>query len=126
MATHADCNTVADCSVGWKLDGEPASAKLVRQPMPDHPLFWRARADIPQPGSYALFHWTGMAMPMPYLNAAGFLLELTAVNRFCFIHHGAEGAMSAASCRDNGGVKVDRGVDIATHLNIVTSDPAGM
>jgi hypothetical protein len=57
---------------------------------------------------------------------SGYLLQLTAVNRFCFIHHGAEAAMSAASCRDNGGVEVDRGLDIATHLNIVTNDPAGM
>jgi len=34
--------------------------------------------------------------------------------------------MGAKSCRENGGVKVDRGVDVATHLNIVTNDPNGM
>ena len=57
VATHADCNTVADCTVGWTIDGLPSSAKLVGQPMNDHPVFWLQRADIPQPGSYAHFHW---------------------------------------------------------------------
>jgi hypothetical protein len=126
VATHVDCGTVSDCTVGWKIDGKPSIAKLVRQPLHDHPVFLMARPDIPQPGAYAHFHWTGMTIPMPYLSVRGYLLQLTAVNRFCFIHHGAEAAMSAASCRDNGGVEVDRGLDIATHLNIVTNDPAGM
>ncbi len=126
VATHVDCNSVSDCTVGWTIDGRPSKAKLVRQPMHDHPIFLLARSDIPQPGSYAHFHWTGAAMPMPYLSVDGYLLELRAVKSFCFIHHGAEAATSAATCSDNGGVKVDRGVDIATHLNIVTSDPSGM
>jgi hypothetical protein len=127
VATHVDCNAIgADCVVGWNVAGLPSRAKLVRQPMHDHPLFLIDRVDIPQPGSYAHFHWTGMAMPMPYLSVDGYLLELTAVNRFCFIHHDAGMAMSAKSCRESGGVKVERGVDIATHLNIVTSDPNGM
>jgi hypothetical protein len=63
---------------------------------------------------------------MPYLSVPGYLLQLTASNRFCFIHHGAEAASGAMTCRDNGGVQVERGVDTATHLNIVTNDPAGM
>ena len=126
VATHADCNMVADCVVGWTLEGRPASAKLVRQPMHDHPLFWLGRADIPQPGGFLHFHWTGMAMPMPYNPASGYLLELSAVNRFCFIHHGAEGATAAASCRGNGGVAIERGPDSASHLNVITNDPAGM
>jgi hypothetical protein len=130
VATHVDCNAVgADCVVGWRVDGQPSSATLVRQPVHDHPVFLIGRADLPQPGSYVHFHWTGGSMPMPYLSnpaPAGYLLQLTAVNSFCFIHHGAEAAMTAKSCRDNGGVKVDRGVDTATHLNIVTNDPAGM
>lgn len=126
VATHVNCDTVDDCSVGWTIQGKPASAKLVSHPMHDHPLFWIGRPDIPQPGGYAHFHWTGMAMPMPHLEVDGYLLELTAVNSFCFIHHGAEAAIDAATCRDNGGIKVDRGLDLSTHLNIVTSDPAGM
>lgn len=126
VATHVDCNVIgADCLVGWKVAGIPSSAKLVREPMHDHPVFLIERADIPQPGSYAHFHWTGMVMPMPYLSVSGYLLELTAVNSFCFIHHDVGMAMNAKTCRESGGVKVDRGVDLATHLNIVTFAPDG-
>jgi hypothetical protein len=86
-------------------------------------VFLVARADIPQPGANAHFHWLrqlvfGQAVP-------GYLLQLTAVDRFCFIHHAAEGATPARTCRENGGVNVDPGLDIATHLNIVTSRPPG-
>jgi hypothetical protein len=127
VATHANCSAAGvDCVVGWKVDGKPSSAKLVREPMHDHPVFLIGRPDIPQPGAYVHFHWTGMGMPMPYVSVPGYLLQLTAFNRFCFIHHGAEAATDAKSCRDNGGVKVERGLDTATHLNIITSDLGGM
>jgi hypothetical protein len=126
VATHVDCNSVADCVVGWRFDGLPSAAKLVLQPMEDHPIFWIGRADIPQPGAYSHFHWTGMAMPAPYVNTSGFMLQLTAADRFCFIHHGAEAASGAVSCRDNGGIKVERGTDLATHLNIIPNDPNAM
>lgn len=129
VATHADCSAAgADCVVGWTIDGRPASAMLAHEPMHmhDHLLFVIGRADIPQPGAYVHFHWTGMDMPAPGAQAAGYLLQLTAVNRFCFIHHGAEAAMTEMSCRDNGGVEVERGIDTATHLNIVTTAHGGM
>jgi len=127
VATHASCSSAgADCFVGWKVAGIPSSAKLVRQPMHDHAVFLIERAEIPQPGSYVHFHWTGMDMPKPYQMVDGYLLELTAINSFCFIHHDVGMAMGAKSCRESGGVKVDRGVDVATHLNIVTNDPNGM
>jgi hypothetical protein len=125
VATHTNCNMTTECTVGWTLQGVPASAKLVLQPMHDHPVFLLPRTDIPQPGSYSHFHWTGMAMPMPYLATSGYMLQLNAENRFCFIHHGAEAASSAATCRANGGVAVERGIDLATHLNIIAVDPAG-
>jgi hypothetical protein len=80
------------------------------------------RPDIPQPGAYVHFHWTGMAMPMPYLSVPGYLLRLTAFNRLCFIHHGHEAAKAAMSYRDNGRVKVEPGVETVTHLNIVTNE----
>jgi hypothetical protein len=89
-------------------------------------VFWLPRADIPQPGAFSHFHWLGMAMPMPYVAVDGYAVELTATNRFCFIHHGAEMASAVLSCRDNGGIEVERGTDIATHLNIVPNDPGGM
>jgi hypothetical protein len=48
VATHVDCNAAgADCRVGWKVAGIPSIAKLVRQPMHDHPVFLIDRADIP-------------------------------------------------------------------------------
>jgi len=43
----------------------------------------------------------------------------------CFIHHGAEAANSGVTCRQNGGVNIDPGVDIAAHLNIVAGAQLG-
>lgn len=126
VATHADCNGVPDCVVGWMLEGKPRQAALVHHPMHDHPIFAMPRADIPQPGSYSHFHWLGAAMPQPHLPLAGYVLKLTAVDRFCFIHHGADGATPAATCRANGGVPVHHGVDIATHLNLMPGAAHGM
>jgi hypothetical protein len=126
VATHVDCNAAAsDCTVGWTLSGKPVQAKFLYQVDDDHPVFLVRRADIPQPGAFAHFHWLG-SMPAPGAIAEGYLLQLTAVDKFCFIHHGAESATSAKTCRSNGGVNVDLGIDIATHLNIVTSAPPGM
>lgn len=122
VATHVDCNAVHDCTVGWTLKGRPVSATLLYHTPPDHPVFLVTRPDIPQPGAYAHFHWLG-AHPFVGQVVAGYLLELTAVDRFCFIHQGAESATGGRTCRDNGGVNVDPGTDIATHLNIVTSRP---
>lgn len=121
VATHVDCNTT-DCTVGWTLNGRPARATFLYQVDHDHPVFLVKRADIPQPGAFAHFHWLGN-MPAQDATADGYLLQLTAVDKFCFIHHDAAGATSAKTCRGNGGVKVDLGTDIATHLNIVTSAP---
>lgn len=126
VATHADCSSAGGgCIVGWRIDGKPSRATRVHAPMHDHPVFLLHRAGIPQPGAYTHFHWTG---PMLTANqeASGYLLQLTAVNRFCFIHHGADAAVETMSCRDNGGIPVDRGVDVATHLNIVTGVHSGM
>jgi len=52
--------------------------------------------------------------------------QLTACNRFCSIHHGAEAAADARSCCDNGGVQVEPGLDTATHLNIRHRRPCRM
>lgn len=126
VATHVDCNASSDCTVGWTLSGKPISATFLYQTMDDHPVFLAKRADITQPGSPSHFHWLGAVMPMPRQTLNGFLLQLTAVDRFCFIHNGAGAATAAATCRQNGGVNVDPGIDIATHLNIVASAPPGM
>lgn len=125
IATHIDCNTAPDrCVVGWMMAGVPANATFSHHPMHDHPLFVMPRAKIPQPGSYSHFHWTGQGMP--HYEAVGYALELTAKNRFCFVHHGADSARSAATCEQNGGVVVVPGIDLATHLNIIPGAPHGM
>lgn len=125
IATHVNCNSAPErCFVGWTFEGLPARATFYQHPMHDHPLFAMPRAQIPQPGSYSHFHWIGAAMPH-YL-AEGYVLQLTAKNRFCFVHHGADQASSAATCEQNGGVVVSPGIDLATHLNIVPGAPGGM
>ncbi len=125
VATHVDCNAVSDCTVGWALNGQPVNATFLYHVEPDHPVFLVNRADIPEPGAHAHFHWLG-GMPAPGQSVSGYLLQLTAVDSFCFIHHGADGASGNKTCRDNGGVAVNLGIDIATHLNIVTSFPSGV
>jgi hypothetical protein len=126
VATHADCNSSDDCTVGWALSGKPASATFLYPVMHDHPVFLASRQDLPQPGAYTHFHWLGPAMPMPRQTAPGYLLQLTAVDSFCFIHHEAEMAKGNKTCGDNGGISETRGIDDATHLNIVTGAPPGM
>jgi hypothetical protein len=126
VATHLDCNASPTCTVGWALNGKRISATFLYANMDEHPVFLAKRADITQPGSPSHFHWLGAVMPMPRQTVNGFVLQLTAVDRFCFIHHGAEAASASSTCRQNGGVNVDPGVDIATHLNIVASAPPGM
>jgi hypothetical protein len=121
VATHVDCGT-SPCSVGWMLDGEPSTALFLYHVANDHPVFLVNRVDIPQPGAHAHFHWLG-SMPAAGMVTSGYLLQLKAVATFCFIHHGAAGAQSNRTCRENGGNAVIPGIDIATHLNIVTSFP---
>lgn len=125
VATHVDCNA-NPCTVGWTLDGKPRTATYLYQVESDHPVFLVNRLDIPEPGAYAHFHWLDHAnaadgVPPAGLSVPGYLLQLTAVDTFCFIHHGADSARKSKSCRDNGGIAVNPGIDIATHLNIVTS-----
>ena len=120
VATHVDCSTVSDCTAGWTLLAKPRTATFLYHPMDDHPVFLMSRSEIPQPGAFAHFHRTG---PDPESSGPGYLLSLFAIDRFCFIHHDADSAVAGASCEENGGVAVTPGVDIATHLNIVTSAP---
>lgn len=128
VATHVDCNgSGANCTVGWTLNGDPVNATFLYQVDSDHPVFKVNRPDIPQPGAYAHFHWLDYSGTLPPTSMAvpGFLLQLTAVDKFCFIHDetAAGNATSTKNCRGNGGINVDPGIDIATHLNIVTSFP---
>jgi len=124
VATHLDC-AMNDCTVGWTLNGQPLDATFLYRVETEHPIFFVARPDIPQPGVYSHFHWLGNTALQTGQIFAGYALQLTAVDRFCFIHHDASMATSGRTCRDNGGVAVDPGVDIATHLNILPSRPPG-
>ena len=123
VATHADCGAAA-CDVGWLLRGAPAVAVFQYQVDGDHPVWLVDRRDIPQPGAYAHFHWLGGATPMTMMKGDvkdGYLLELQAVNSFCFVHDGA--VADTGTCNDRGGIPVSPGIDIATHVNIVGSAP---
>ena len=120
VATHGDCATV-HCTVGWTFSGKALDAKLLAMPMHDHPLFFVARPDIPEPGAFSHFHWLG-ALPDVGSQANGYMLQLVAVDRFCFLHHDAEMAVASKSCHDNLGVKVDLGFDVASHSNVVPTD----
>jgi hypothetical protein len=128
VATHVDCDTTPSCTVGWILSGQPRMAAFLYQVDNDHPVFLVNRLDIPEPGAYAHFHWLDFAgiMPPVGVSVPGYLLQLLAVDTFCFIHDGANTARKSRTCRDNGGVAVHPGIDIATHLNIVTSFPSGI
>lgn len=116
------------CVIGWFLRGKPGEATFLYHNA-DHPVWLvGSRNDIPQPGSYAHFHWITdqstdpRPVTDPRCNAAtpeelesgttcpGYFLELRALKRFAFQHGGER-------------ILVDPGVDIATHLNIVASVP---
>lgn len=118
VATHVDCNATHHCTVGWLMKGRPTEATLIAPDQGGHPLWSLPRTQIPQPGAYSHFHFLG-SMPMEGESAEGYLLELTSIDRFCFIHHGVDRAVPSKTCEENGGIRVRPGVDIATHLNIV-------
>ena len=122
MARHVDCNAEQGCTAGWKLRGRSASAQYLYQ-AGDHPVWLIKRSAIPQPGSYTHFHWTGSeSLPNEPedVERPGFLLELQAIDTFCFVHHGATSDQSG-TCANFGGLKVVPGLDVSTHTNIVTS-----
>jgi hypothetical protein len=133
VATHVDCTTTTSCTVGWTLSGQPRMGVFLYQVDNDHPVFLVNRSDIPQPGAYAHFHWLDYGNTFPPLppigvSVPGYLLQLSAVDTFCFIHDQfvADTARKSKTCLANGGIPVNGsalkpGIDIATHLNIVTS-----
>jgi hypothetical protein len=123
VASHADCNAVSDCTVGWTFSGKLRDAEFLYHIMDDHPVFLLARDQIPQPGSYVHFHRVGANEES---SGSGYAIELFAIQRFCFIHHNANTADPNKTCQGNGGVPVVPGIDTASHLNIVASAPRGM
>jgi hypothetical protein len=127
VATHVECSASTSCTVGWRLNGEPSQASFLFHEEPDHPVFLIDRLSIPPPGAHAHFHWLN-GMPMSGRSVDGYLLQLTAMDRFCFIHHEPTAARASRNktCLNNQGIEVNHGIDIATHLNIITSFPPGI
>jgi len=121
VAQHVDCTKEAGCTAGWKLSGRAASAKFLYHAMHDHPVWRIDRSSIPQPGAYTHFHWLGGDHPEPDEEPRdGYLLELQAIDTFCFVH--GELSTTTGTCADFGGLPVSPGIDTSTHTNIVTSD----
>jgi len=129
VAHHCDAQTPpARCVAGWTLRARPGTARFLFQNA-DHPVWLTSRADIPQPGAFAHFHWITSAStdPRPVTDPGcqgqmdsdlvpgavcpGFFIQLIALRAFAFDEFGQR-------------IQVDPGIDIATHLNIVTSSPA--
>jgi hypothetical protein len=81
------------------------------------------RADIVQPGAFTYFHWVG-TLPVVGERSRGYLLQLLAADRFCFVPNATQAATSSKTCSDNGGIALDLGLDMASHLNIVPAPPA--
>ena len=118
VAEHCSDTTLpGDCEVGWIIRGKPlngdAAPTFVYQGL-DHPIWLVAsRNDIPQPGAYSHFHWTGdtaEAALVPETRYDGYILQLEAVDQFYFRHFGEN-------------LLVMPGIDIASHVNIVGSFP---
>jgi hypothetical protein len=115
IAKHTDCNdSLADCTAGWQWRGVPGTATFAYHEMGDHPLWLVERDQIPQPGAYSHFHWLGdpaMASDlMENMSYDGYFLELKATNNFAFEH-------------GDDLIVVKQGLDLATHLNLVTVFP---
>jgi len=127
VARHCAAQTPPErCVAGWILRGWPGSATFLYQNM-DHPVWLTPRSEIPQPGAPSHFHWITSqatdARPVPAECEAatdmeltqgavcpGWFLELVAVSSFAFEHHGQL-------------LRVNPGIDLATHLNLLTSRP---
>jgi hypothetical protein len=114
IAKHSDCNATSQCSVGWQWRGVLGEATFVYHEAQDHPLWLVYRDQIEQPGAYSHFHWLDSPSVASDLTEGetymGYFLELTAKDTFAFEH-------------GNDVVVVKPGIDIATHLNIVTIFP---
>ena len=119
VAEHVDCGAQSGCVAGWLIGGRPATATFLYHVMPDHPVWQIERRLIPQPGAYTHFHWLGAEHPATGDVRDGYLLELKAIDSFCFVHH--DPGTATGTCADIGGLPVAPGIDTSTHTNIVGS-----
>ena len=121
-----------ECEVGWKIKAVPGAAKFLYHSgvnVEDHPVWMVNRVDIPQPGSYTHFHWITTDSEDPRavpeecnvktagdlknyaenVVCPGWFLEIKADKKKFAFQHGNEV------------VPVRKGIDNATHLNLVTN-----
>ena len=125
-----------DCVVGWKIKAVPGEAKFLYHRGVngnDHPVWMVNRVDIPQNGSFTHFHWITSTStdPRPVVengvcdkNNAGQLetKEPPAVDEYCFGWFlEIKAQMEFAFQHGNEVVPVRKGIDNATHLNLVTN-----
>lgn len=132
-----ECGVDVDCEVGWKIKAKPGYATFLSHSGVngnDHPIWILNRDQIPQPGSNTHFHWIRLTSTNPRAGGVpdecdvdtagqlevnadesefdivcpGWFLELKAVDKFAFRH-------------GNEVVFVRKGIDNATHLNLVTN-----
>jgi hypothetical protein len=111
VAEHGNCEGAAvECTVGWRLKGVSVQATLFQKPENSHPIWCIDQQDMPDSPGYSHFHWLGEPEHAGDLTVGdtydGYLLKLTAVDKFFFKHHG--------------GFVVTPGIDTATHTNVVT------
>jgi hypothetical protein len=122
------------CEVGWKIKAVPGSAKFLYHSGvngDDHPVWMVNRVDIPQPSSFTHFHWITWNSTDPRaatvpeecdvetageldnnaedIVCPGWFLEIKANKKKFAFEHGNEV------------VPVRKGIDNATHLNLVTN-----
>jgi hypothetical protein len=115
IAIHCGESTPSrECVIGWVMKGIAGNATFLYHEN-DHPVWLvNSRSDIPEPGAFAHFHWLREPETPDFLDEGvqykGYFLELTAVRKFVFVHHERE-------------ILVKPGIDIATHMNIVSSFP---
>ena len=132
------CGVEIDCDVGWKIKAVPGEAKFLFHSGvngKDHPVWMVNRVQIPQPGSYAHFHWITSLSNDPRADVVplvceadkagdlegaaedticpGWFMQITAVQSFAFQH-------------GNEIIPVRPGKDNATHLNLLTNYPEGL
>ena len=113
-AKHANCaQDASGCTVGWILKGVSMRARLEDKQPHQHPQWCVDPADLPRQPGFSHFHWLGSPEHAKDLIVGqeydGYLLKLTARDRFFFDHHG--------------GFLVTPGIDEVTHANILTDCP---
>ena len=107
VADHGDCEENPEgCTVGWTLQGIRMQAKLLEKGMGQHPQWFIPAENMPRQPGYTHFHWIAEDNEELIVGEIydGYLLKLTAREKFFFEHHGT--------------FLVEPGIDYETHFNV--------